>query len=165
MIFAVFTRRVCLTGLLFHPSFATTSKILPPRLRVTLIRHGESENNILSEVGSEAYRKGRFADPPLTDLGRRQAQITAEYLCGDDCNDLIKKPDTIYVSPFLRTLQTSFPTASKLSSASNVVVWDDIFEISGCHKDGVPMGGLTSQEVAKEVRGGRREATSCYRNS
>jgi broad specificity phosphatase PhoE len=132
---------------------------------VTLIRHGESENNILSEVGSEAYRKGRFADPPLTDLGRRQAQITAEYLCGDDCNDLIKKPDTIYVSPFLRTLQTSFPTASKLSSASNVVVWDDIFEISGCHKDGVPMGGLTSQEVAKEVRGGRSEATSCYRNS
>jgi broad specificity phosphatase PhoE len=85
----------------------------------------------------------------LTALGKEQAEATSCYLSGQDCNALIKNPDTIFVSPFLRTLQTSAPTTHKLPDAQ-VVVWDDIFEVGGCHKDGKSLGGLTKGDVKKQ---------------
>mmetsp|Transcript_7889 Transcript_7889/g.15788 ORF Transcript_7889/g.15788 Transcript_7889/m.15788 type:complete len:277 (-) Transcript_7889:54-884(-) len=148
MIFASITRRIALTSLLLQPSLRLSSAALPPRLRVTLIRHGESENNILSEIGPAAYRSGRFADPPLTELGKSQALATSKYLSSPSCNALIKSPSTIYVSPFLRTLQTSSPTSLALPEPE-VVVWDRIFEVGGCYKDGKPQGGLNKEEVEK----------------
>ncbi|GMI45889.1 hypothetical protein TrCOL_g686 [Triparma columacea] len=149
MIIAAVTRRLALTSLLLQPAFRFTTASLPPRLRVTLIRHGESENNILSEIGPAAYKAGRFADPPLTALGKEQAEATSCYLSGQDCNALIKNPDTLYVSPFLRTLQTSAPTARKLPDVQ-VVVWDDIFEVGGCYKENQSVGGLTRGDVKKQ---------------
>ena len=103
----------------------------------------------MSEIGPAAYKAGRFADPPLTSLGKEQAEATSCYLSGQDCNALIKNPDTLYVSPFLRTLQTSAPTARKLPDVQ-VVVWDDIFEVGGCYKENQSVGGLTRGDVKNQ---------------
>lgn len=60
-----------------------------------LIRHGEPD------IEAED-----LSDPPLTPLGERQAEATAEYLAE-------AKIDAIYVSPQLRAQQTMKPLAAR----------------------------------------------------
>jgi broad specificity phosphatase PhoE len=74
--------------------------------QLVIVRHGESERNVSKEVakkrGAHSYGSGlRDMDTPLTKAGRRQAISTGEYLA--------KKYtfDTIFSSPYLRTLQTA----------------------------------------------------------
>ncbi|MBR2476733.1 MAG: histidine phosphatase family protein [Clostridia bacterium] len=65
--------------------------------RLIVVRHGESEAN----------RQQRFAgswDVNLTDLGRRQAQLVAEYLKSYDI-------DKVYASNLTRAMETARPIA------------------------------------------------------
>ena len=55
-----------------------------------IIRHGEPDLS------------GDLTDPPLTELGRRQAAATADFLAAAEL-------DAVYVSPQLRAQQTSEP--------------------------------------------------------
>ncbi|GMH70598.1 hypothetical protein TrVE_jg10649 [Triparma verrucosa] len=143
-------------SLLLRRSFSSSSLPQPPRLRLILVRHGESQNNVLNLVSKQHYRENRFADPALTDLGERQAAATGEYLASPGCHPLLSGVTTVAVSPFLRTLQTSKPIVAALRGRSPslpVELWPDIYEISGCY-DGLPGSetsnpGLTGAEIAE----------------
>jgi 2,3-bisphosphoglycerate-dependent phosphoglycerate mutase len=50
-------------------------------MELVFIRHGQSANNAL--WSSSGSNKGRSYDPPLTDLGRRQAECVAEFIRHD----------------------------------------------------------------------------------
>ncbi|KAL7572489.1 hypothetical protein ACA910_000316 [Epithemia clementina (nom. ined.)] len=115
-----------------------------PNLRIILIRHGESENNVHHEVSREQYMNHRQPDPPLTATGQEQAKETAHYLASQQ-NALLFPIDRIYVSPLRRTLMTARPIAQALQL--NPIVWTDIYEVGGVHENGLGQGGLTRLEM------------------
>lgn len=91
-------------------------------MELYLIRHAQSTNQVLDEPESKVF------DPPLTDLGERQAVLLAEYLGGGrersrapggDINSLI-------CSPMWRALQTARPLSEALDLSPEV--WVDVHE-------------------------------------
>ena len=44
----------------------------PTRLRIVLIRHAESANNVFAAMGPEMYKANRMPDPPLSPRGLEQ---------------------------------------------------------------------------------------------
>ncbi len=66
-------------------------------MRLFLIRHGQSLENLNGPLPPDA-------DPPLTELGRRQAQRVADRFAG-------MKLDVLYCGPLRRNLQTAIPLA------------------------------------------------------
>jgi 2,3-bisphosphoglycerate-dependent phosphoglycerate mutase len=111
-------------------------------MELYIIRHGQSTNNV-----SMIYdAKDREADPPLTDLGQKQAAKVADYLTNATNVDqwVDRKTEDrenkqgfgltrLYCSPMLRTLQTSLPIAKALSLHPEV--WPDLHEHGGLHLD------------------------------
>src|ERR1044071_6058944 len=111
-------------------------------MELYIIRHGQSTNNV-----SMIYdAKDREADPPLTDLGQKQAAKVADYLANaEDFDHWFERntedrenkrgfaPPRLYCSPMLRTLQTSQPIAKALNL--NPEVWPDLHEHGGLHLD------------------------------
>ncbi len=78
------------------------------RVRLMLIRHGESENNrIQADTGSW---DGRLPDPDLTDLGRLQAL----RLAGLFATSRLPRPDVLYTSLMRRAVATAQPIAEAL---------------------------------------------------
>jgi broad specificity phosphatase PhoE len=69
-----------------------------------LMRHGQSEFNV---VFTATRRDPGIADPPLTKLGRAQAERAAAALEGEGIRRII-------VSPYRRALQTAAPIAARL---------------------------------------------------
>ena len=145
-----------------------------------LIRHGQSSNNQLGETVLTArgeldqdaytrYMNTRVADPPLTEIGQRQAEKLADFLRearpkhrpthDDPPEDELRGTAVLnrlgisrsYCSPMLRTLQTSQPTATALGV--NPEVWVDLHEHGGVFDnsgpDGVAVGkrGLRRSEI------------------
>lgn len=72
------------------------TELTQPLFTLTLVRHGEAENNVKGIVSSWPEKK-TFA---LTDKGRQQVQKLALRLKG-------RRIDVIYASPLLRTRQTA----------------------------------------------------------
>jgi broad specificity phosphatase PhoE len=68
------------------------------KLKIYLIRHGESEHNV------DRFRMAHTHDSKhnLTELGRKQAQITAQFIY-----EYVKGSVTLYTSPYLRTIETA----------------------------------------------------------
>jgi broad specificity phosphatase PhoE len=69
-----------------------------------LMRHGQSEFNLRF---SATRRDPGIIDPPLTALGRQQAEAAAAALAAEDLRRII-------VSPYTRALQTAAPIAKRL---------------------------------------------------
>lgn len=86
-------------------------------MNVYLIRHAQSLNNALPE-------HKRVEDPGLTELGIQQAQQLAQWI-------VQLKLTRLYVSPFLRTLQTAEPVAQATGLIPEVRI--DIHEVGGCY--------------------------------
>ncbi|MBZ0292462.1 MAG: histidine phosphatase family protein [Anaerolineae bacterium] len=134
-------------------------------MEVYLIRHGQSLNNANGENntdGADAF--DRHQDPPLTELGHRQADCLAQHLTGTDY------PETafshapfqgqrqnygithLYCSAMHRSLQTAQPVAKALCIVPEV--WVDIHEHGGIYLDeaggkrGYP--GMTRAEIAAQ---------------
>jgi broad specificity phosphatase PhoE len=111
-------------------------------MELFIIRHGQSTNNV-----SMIYdARDREADPPLTELGQKQAAKVADYLAkaqnfdhwvdrrAEDRETMEGFGITrLYVSPMLRTLQTSFPISKALGMPAEV--WPDLHEHGGLHID------------------------------
>ena len=74
------------------------------RLRLGLVRHGESMNNVHEAQGT--YKTGRVADPELSPRGRRQAEVLGAFLGNKSKAEFfgLGKIDEIWVSPHRRTL-------------------------------------------------------------
>ena len=126
-------------------------------MELYIIRHGQSTNNALTN------REDRGCDPPLTDLGRRQAELLAQHLATESQR---VPPGTrgyqergfgithLYCSPMWRALQTAQPIGAALGLVPEV--WIDIHEWGGIFLDlGEPEGivgypGKTCSEILKE---------------
>jgi probable phosphoglycerate mutase len=67
-------------------------------MELVLVRHALPERIV---------KEGSAADPPLTDLGHRQAEAAAKWLS-------VEKFDALYSSPMQRAIQTAEPLASLL---------------------------------------------------
>ncbi|CAB9515355.1 Phosphoglycerate mutase domain protein [Seminavis robusta] len=115
------------------------------RLRVILVRHGESQNNLYSEISIKAFQENRVCDPSISDRGQQQAQSTADYL-GKGGNQILGGIDEIHVSPMKRTLQTAAPIAAALPTVP-VQVFTDIHEISGVYDGTVGKPGMTRSQM------------------
>jgi 2,3-bisphosphoglycerate-dependent phosphoglycerate mutase len=111
-------------------------------MELFIIRHGQSTNNV-----SMIYDyKDREADPPLTELGQKQAAKVADYLAKVENFDHWVERKTedretlqgfgitrIFCSPMLRTLQTTLPISKALNLQPEV--WPDLHEHGGLHLD------------------------------
>ncbi|HYG08788.1 MAG TPA: histidine phosphatase family protein [Pyrinomonadaceae bacterium] len=97
--------------------------------RILLIRHGQSE-------GNAARRFGGHTATPLSALGRRQAEATAQALSGEAIT-------AIYSSDLLRAVETATPLARALDL--EIKQTDAFRERSVGH-----MEGLTFEEAAQK---------------
>ncbi len=95
-------------------------------MHVYLIRHAQSENNILTE---ETYRR-RKVDPALTELGFRQRDFLADFLAkGIDAQHERFKITQLYTSAMYRSLLTAQPIAARLKLKPQV--WLELHEKGG----------------------------------
>lgn len=124
-------------------------------MRLYLIRHGQSTNNALMELGR--YDSDREADPNLTEIGQQQAQSVAQWLSDRlDSAGQSAAPyglTHLYCSPMRRALQTAQPIAQALGLPA--ALWRDIHEIGGIfladEQDNVTgFPGMTRQEIEAE---------------
>lgn len=104
-------------------------------MRIYLVRHGQSANNanhISLHVG----------DPPLTDIGRKQAQITSHALLSENLDGA-----HLYISPMRRTLETAEPIRHLLDLRG--FVRPDICEAGGMWE----RNGMGAEEILREWPG------------
>ncbi len=137
---------------------------MPSKMQLYLIRHGESTNNRLAAQGLtyEDYMARRSADPELTEIGYRQAQLMADHVANGGLPE--HNIQHLYVSPMWRALLTAQPLAKALGIPATVHA--DIFEHGGVftgqpHTDSLSsapgmtraeMGaGFPSYELADEI--------------
>jgi 2,3-bisphosphoglycerate-dependent phosphoglycerate mutase len=129
-------------------------------MELTIIRHAQSTNNALPSP------KNRVCDPPLTELGHRQAGILAQHLAtGQRLAPWQADPfehggysfTRLYCSPMYRSLQTAQPIARALELTPEV--WVDIHERGGIYLDHGEAGGIvgypgrTRREILSEFPG------------
>ena len=125
-----------------------------------LIRHGQSANNLLADqlqerpgpFPYETYMKQRVAEPPLTEMGEKQANRLGTYISDVAISRL-------YCSPMLRTMQTIQPVADALGLSPSV--WLDLHEHggvflrSGANAEAVGFPGLSRAEMSQKFPGFR----------
>ncbi|KAJ8598915.1 hypothetical protein CTAYLR_010232 [Chrysophaeum taylorii] len=131
----------------------SSSKECGFRLRVALVRHGESMNNVHEAVSHAAYRANRSADPDLSPRGREQAVVLGRWLASaEKASSLGLHPVTeLVVSPVRRTLLTMAPLARELGMRARVDC--ELFEAGGIYEANAEYtvfegrGGMTRAEM------------------
>lgn len=125
-------------------------------MELFIIRHAQSTNNALNNP------QDRDCDPPLTELGHRQAERLAEYLSAllPACAGQSQRPGfgikRLYCSPMWRALQTARPLGAALGLTPEV--WIELHEQGGVYLDHGEAGivgypGRTRQQIAAEFPG------------
>ena len=106
-------------------------------MELFIIRHGQSGNNALTNISD------RSVDPPLTDLGERQAEMLGEYVARGENQELSREATgntkyelrqglgitSLFTSPMYRSLQTVQPVSRASGLAPRI--WVDIHEEGG----------------------------------
>ena len=135
------------------------------RLRVVLIRHGESTNNVAWIESPSTYFGTRLADPPLSGLGKIQASHAGLWLRGlgvggsaacsasPVARGAIGPINELMVSPMRRALQTAAPIAAHTGLVPRVCL--DLFECGGAFEGGEAkpsfgVGGNPRSVIASE---------------
>jgi len=122
-------------------------------MQLYFIRHGQSANNALWD--NTGASKGRSEDPELTEAGRRQAALLAEYLSHNGNRFGFTH---LYTSLMIRSVETALAIGQALSLP--VHAWEDIHESGGIYQDqdegeGEPAGlpGKTRTEFKSSYPG------------
>lgn len=135
-------------------------------MRVLLVRHGQSTNNVLAETLSyDEYVATRNHEPDLTPIGQEQAKRLAHFFgdtpqpnsaLSESRASISERPVTaIYTSPMLRALRTTAPLAAALGLAPQV--WVDLHEHGGLFT-GDPRNGTAVNFPGM----GRQEMQQCF---
>jgi broad specificity phosphatase PhoE len=118
-------------------------------MELYFIRHAQSTNNAL------AHHRERVCDPPLTELGLRQAKVVAQHLTNGQTPEAAKSSSVeatrsnhrrgysitrLYCSPMMRALQTAQPIGQALGIAPEI--WVNIHEQGGIFLDHGEAGGI-----------------------
>ncbi len=121
-------------------------------MRLYLIRHGESENNVL--IHDTIYR--RKVDPDLTARGYEQRDLLARHIASEA--DAIGESYAIthlYTSAMYRSLLTTAPISEALKMTP--MVWTDLHEKGGMfqERDGrvQGFGGMTRTAILNQFPG------------
>lgn len=139
-------------ALLPRPSEKFTPAASGFRLRLALVRHGESMNNVYELQGEEIYARKRAADPDLSPIGEEQAEMLNEYLADEkkSAHLGIHPIHEVWVSPHKRTLQTAASFAEKIAKTGAYALVDPrFFERGGVHLNGTRFSGLPREEMSK----------------
>ena len=126
-----------------------------------IVRHGESERNVAKDEAKRAdvdsFSSGlRDMDTKLTEKGHEQAEAVGDYLAK------YYRFDVLFVSPYLRTVETSKDIASKLTHSPQLVVEERIREIEFGVLDGLTPKGITVNYPEEDARR-EREGKYWYR--
>ncbi len=114
------------------------------------IRHAQSSNNALWERTGASL--GRSEDPPLTELGKGQAEILADFLCsgspdgGSDCPPGESggfEITHLYCSLMLRSVMTGTAVAQALGLP--LLGWTETHEEGGIYLENETTGELSGQ--------------------
>lgn len=123
-------------------------------MRIYYIRHAESHNNHMYFVHQSS--QDRLVDPPLSAVGEQQAAELTAFLAENKAEFAF---DRIFVSPFLRTLQTA-QSFAHLYPGIPKTVWMWIHEGGGCfeiesEEPFVTLGdpGMTRSEIKAQFPG------------
>jgi 2,3-bisphosphoglycerate-dependent phosphoglycerate mutase len=119
-------------------------------MKLFIIRHAQSVNNVLAEaVPYNDYMSQRVPEPPITQLGFQQAELVARHIANEDqaCEDQQVAGNgygftRLLVSPMLRTLQTAWPLSQALGLAPEV--WVTIHEQGGMFAGNPHQGAVTN---------------------
>lgn len=110
-------------------------------MELYLIRHGQSTHNAMID------HLDQECDPPLTELGKRQAERVARALAkeanpgqGQPAGSPITR---LYCSPMWRALQTAQPIGQALGLRPEV--WVELHEQGGMYLDYGESGGIVGQ--------------------
>lgn len=98
-------------------------------MQLYFIRHGQSANNALWD--NTGGSKGRSDDPELTDTGKQQAMLLAQYLSHNGNRFGITH---LYTSLMIRSVDTALPAGQALKLP--VMAWEDVHESGGIYADG-----------------------------
>jgi 2,3-bisphosphoglycerate-dependent phosphoglycerate mutase len=97
-------------------------------MRLFFIRHGQSTNNAKWDL--KGNNEGRVPDPGLTELGRKQAEVLADFLAHKQTQDPEEFGIThLYTSLFLRAVETGERVRKTLGLP--LVAWPEIHEGGG----------------------------------
>lgn len=108
---------------------------------IFLIRHAESNMNVNSHLVG-----GRSNETPLSETGINQAKKLGQYLKNNDI-----KPDNVYVSPAVRTVQTAGFCLEELGLDITPIVDEAIQELGQGIMEGVPREEAYTQKVMDEM--------------
>lgn len=109
-------------------------------MQLYLIRHAQSENNALWDIGQ--YEQMRSMDPELTELGYRQSQVLAQFIArrpsspshlDDEHNRLGFGLTHLYCSLMVRAVATG--TAIARETGLSLIAWADWHEGGGIYLD------------------------------
>src|ERR1051326_6533757 len=100
-------------------------------MNIYIVRHGQSTHNANQDIPHNP-------DPPLTALGREQAQFTAAAL-----RDRAIGAVALYASPQRRALETAFALQQELYLAPHIL--PDLCEAGGLHEH----GGLCRDDILR----------------
>src|ERR1700722_11189851 len=104
-------------------------------MRIYVIRHGQSTHNANQDIPHNP-------DPPLTALGREQAQITASAL-----RDITLRALALYASPQRRALETAYALQQALQLAPHIL--PDLCEAGGLREH----AGMCREEILRDWPG------------
>merc|ERR1711971_828127 len=130
-----------------HNSVVEAARPSPPanfNMHLWLIRHGETENNVLMrqmavELESldrlelkRRYNRARASDPALSCLGQEQVEKLPEHPALAPLV-LSGRPVDIYASPLRRAIETAAPLQRILPNSPAIRLRADLSEIGGMH--------------------------------
>ncbi len=120
-------------------------------MRLFLIRHAQSENNILTM--DTLHR--RKVDPDLTPLGYQQRERLSRFLAGQRAaSDSGFQITHLYTSAMYRSLLTAQPLGAALGLCPQV--WPDLHEMGGMYqrRNGTIIGfaGMTRSAILREFQ-------------
>ena len=106
-------------------------------MEIYFIRHAQSTNNVLWDQNGSA--EGRVEDPLVTEIGKKQIQILAEYISRQTESNPNGRPDDqnrygfplthLYASPMVRALETGLAVAQ--ATGLPLTWWKDLHEGGG----------------------------------
>lgn len=120
-------------------------------MQLYFIRHGQSANNLLwDRTGSS---KGRSLDAELTETGRRQAELVAQFLTRLDPPAIVQKNDVYNAAGFGIThlysslMERAVATGSLIAQALRLplVAWEDLHEVGGIYQEDEQTGERIGQ--------------------
>ena len=120
-------------------------------MQLYYIRHGQSANNLLWEQTGSS--KGRSLDAELTETGRRQAELVAQFLTQLDPPAIVQKNDVYNAAGFGIThfysslMERAVATGSIIAQALSLplVAWEDLHEVGGIYQEDEQTGERIGQ--------------------